>query len=189
VRTDLEHAAHVLRALLAFDDGRTTALLRAALRDELDLVRQRVFAVLAIRHGTDALNKVSLQFDQQDARSHALAIEWLDVALTGADRAVVAILQPDLSDRDRMSLLSRRFPLAPASPRAILFELVDSRDRRWRNPWLKACAFYAAASGLPEIDLDLMAAAVDNSTPYDRSNQWGIVEETVSAIRRSTPSH
>jgi hypothetical protein len=182
VRADLEHATHLLATFLAFDDGPATAPLRSALRDELELVRHRVFAGLSVSHGTDALNKVRFQFSQQDGRSHALAIEWLDVTLTGPDRAVLAILQPDLSDHDRMALLTRRFPIVvPSSQLAILVEIVGSRDGRWRNPWIQACAVYAAGE-LIEADLDVFAAAVDRLTPFRTSRQYEIVEETVAVV-------
>ena len=99
VRTDLEHATHILRALVAFDGDPSTALVRGALRDELGLVRQRVLAGLSIRHGTEGANRVAFHFAQRDARSHALALEWLDVTLSGPDRGVIPVLEPDLSER------------------------------------------------------------------------------------------
>ena len=130
VRKDLEHATHVLRALVAFDDEPAATLLCAALRDELDLVRQRVLAAFSMRHGTEGLNRVVFQLAQRDSRSHALALEWLDVTLTGTDRAAVAMLEPRLSDRERLNALIRTFPVSPPSRREILLELVAGPRRQ-----------------------------------------------------------
>ena len=79
VAEDLEHATHVLRALVAFAGEPSATLLCDALRDELDLLRKRVLAALSMRHGIEGLSRVVFQLAQRDARSHALALEWLDV--------------------------------------------------------------------------------------------------------------
>ena len=75
VRNDLEHATHALRALVAFEDEPAATLLRAALRDELDLVRQRVLAAFSMRHGTEGFDRVVFQLAQRDShdpmRSHS----------------------------------------------------------------------------------------------------------------------
>ena len=69
VETDLDHATHVLRALVTFDDEPSATLLSAALRDELDLVRQRVLAALAMRHGTAGLRTVSSSNSPNETRA------------------------------------------------------------------------------------------------------------------------
>ena len=81
--TTCTHATYVLQALVAFADEPSANMQNAALRDELDLLRQRVLAALSMRHGTVGLNRVVFQLAQRDSRSHALALEWLDVTLTG----------------------------------------------------------------------------------------------------------
>ena len=180
VPRDVEHAAHVLRALVALDDESSLTLLRAALRDELDLVCRRVIAALSMRHGTAGLNRVAFQLAQRDARYHALAIEWLDVTLTGPEHAVVALLEPNLSVRERLHRLNRSFPLGPLSSRALLLELVRDDDARWR-PWIKACALHAASLMAP-ADLDLLAAVAEESTPVE-SSETTVLHDTVAGYR------
>ena len=113
MRDDLEHATHALRALVVFDEPRRRPCLRGALRDELELVRRRVLAAFSMRHGTAGFNRVVFQLAQRDPHSHALALEWLDVTLTGTERAAIALLEPRWSDRERLNALTRTFPLAP----------------------------------------------------------------------------
>ncbi len=182
VREDLEHATHALRALVAFEDVPAATLLVTALQDELELIRQRVLAAFSMRHGTEGFNRVVFQLAQRDSRSHALALEWLDVTLTGTDRAAVALLEPRLSDRERLSKLVRTFPLPPLGQHDVLLELVQDRDGRWRRPWVKACAIYAA-SGISDAELDAISTAttaVDAPSPTDEDQ---IVAETLAGIR------
>jgi HEAT repeat protein len=188
LRVDLEHAAYVLRALLALEDETAADLLCAALRDELALTRQRVMAALSIRHGTEGLQRVAFQFAQRDPRSHALALEWLDVTLSGADRAVVAMLEPGLTDGERLRGLSRWFPIASASPLAIVRDLLEDGEHRWRRSWLTACALYAL-SGLSDPTLDVGTPGGIESLmklqPHDESD---IVHETLAGLRARRPS-
>lgn len=180
VSTDLEYATHVLHAELTFENEPGAALLCAALRDEVNLVRQRILAGLAMRHGTAGLDRVTAQFAQRDDRSHALALEWLDVTLTGTERGVVAILDPGLSDRDRLGALGRWFPLTPLNQHDALLDLVEDREQRWRQPWIRACALYTAA-GMPDSVADVLDAAESAALPTD--DEIGIVRETLVAMR------
>ena len=135
-----------------------------------------------MRHGTDGLNRVAFQLAQRNPRSHALALEWLDVTLTGTDRAVVALLEPGLSDRERLNALTGHFAVAPLSQQELLIDLVQDGDDRWRRPWIKACALYTA-SGMSEIDLEALAAAVgDAPATLETDDEEMIVHETLTAL-------
>jgi hypothetical protein len=190
VRDDLVHATHALRVLVAFERQPSAAMQSGALRDELELVRRRILAALSMRHGTDGLNRVAFQLAQRDPRSHALALEWLDVTLTGTDRAVVALLEPGLSDRERLNALTGHFPVAPLSQQELLIDLVQDGDGRWRRPWIKACALYTA-SAMSEVDLEALAAAVgDAPATFESDDEEMIVHETLTALllrRRELP--
>jgi HEAT repeat protein len=177
---DLEHATRVLHARVAFADEFAARMLNAALQDELVLLRQRVLAALSMRHGTDGLSRVVFQLEQRDTRSHALALEWLDVSLAGPDRAVIALLDPGLSDRERVSALSRWYPVAPSTHRDLLLDLVQDREDRWRRPWITACALYAASE---MSSFDIEAAAVQRTKPV-AGDEDGIVQETLAGLLR-----
>ena len=161
--------------------SRRSTLLRAALHDELDLLCRRVIAALSMRHGTAGLNRVAFQLAQRDARYHALAIEWLDVTLTGREHAVVALLEPNLSLRERLHRLSRSFPLESAEPPGRAAELVRDDDARWR-PWIKACAVHAASLMAP-ADLDLLAEVAEDSTPM-HGTEATVLHDTVAGYRQ-----
>ena len=158
----------------------TTEGLQTALRDELDLVRRRVLAGLGAHHGDDALERVSFQFAKGDGRSHALAVEWLDVTLIGTDRAAVALLEPGLSDAERLRRLTRTLPLPELSIEAVLVDLITDPEHRWRQPWVQACALHAAWS-TPEVQLDLASLDLSPVVELDGMDR-SIFEETVAAI-------
>lgn len=183
VREDLEHATHALRAIVAFEDVAAATLLLAALHDELELIRQRVLAAFSMRHGTEGFNRVAFQLAQRDSRSHALALEWLDITLAGTDHAAVALLEPRLSARERLSRLVRTFPIAPLGQHDVLLELVQDRDGRWRRPWVKACAIYAA-SGISDAELDAISIATSDVGATSPTDEDRIVAETLAGIRR-----
>jgi HEAT repeat protein len=180
VRQDLEYAVEVLHALVAFEDEPGARMQNGALHDELELVRQRVLAALSMRHGIDGMNRVVFQLAQRDSRSHALALEWLDVTLTGTDRAVIPMLEPGRSDRERLNALARWFPIAPRNRPDILVDLVLDTGDRWRRPWISACALYSAST-MSDIDLEALATAAAVSDPDDED---GIVHETLAGVLR-----
>ena len=82
LRADAEHAARCLAALAAVTPA---PLLERALRDELELLRERVLALLAVRHGAEAIHLVALGLASDAESRRSLAIEMLDVTL-GARR-------------------------------------------------------------------------------------------------------
>jgi hypothetical protein len=182
VRRDLEYAAAVLHALVAFDGEPAARMQNGALHDELELVRQRVLAALSMRHGVDGLHRVVFQLAQRDSRSHALALEWLDVTLTGMDRAVIAVLEPGRSDRERLSALARWFPVARRDRSDIVSDLILDADDRWRRPWISACALYTAAnSSDPDLESRAIAAAEATTTSVAR-DESNIVVETLAGV-------
>ena len=180
VPRELEHATHVLRALIAVADETAADVLCGALRDELDLLSRRVIAALSIRHGTTDMSRVALQLAQPDARSHALAIEWLDVTLTGTERPVVALLEPGLTATDRLLRIRGALEIERLDRSAVLRELVEDDDRRWR-PWIKACAVHVAAVIAPG-QVDALATAAKASTTT-RTQEASVLHDTIAGLR------
>ncbi|MBK5287721.1 MAG: hypothetical protein JJE46_04560 [Acidimicrobiia bacterium] len=176
---EVEHATRVLSALLVFDDDPVAALQCAALRDEFDLSRRRVLAALSMRHGIAGLHRVTFHLAQRDARSHALALEWLDVTLTGTDRAVIPMLEPGLSERARLQGLRQWFPVPTRERTDVLLDLVGDPTGRWR-PWIAACAIYTA-SATPDLDLAPFAAAAAHHGER-RGTESAIVAETLIGV-------
>ena len=158
----------ILLAGQAFSLGLTTAWIAIPCQRHLPRhVRFRCY-------GVDELSRVALQLAQPDARLHAHAMKWLDLTLVGIGRAAVALLDPELSDKERLTILSRRFPLPLTTPQAVIVDIIEDRDGRWRRPWITACALLAA-EGMPELD-------VEELTADDRDDRTGIIDETMAAI-------
>jgi HEAT repeat protein len=184
VRIDLEQAVHVLRALVALDDMPSAHALRAALADELTLLRRRLLAALSVRYGAEGMSRAAFQLAQPSTRAHALALEWLDVTLTGADRDAITLLDPGLTTQAQLRMLSRSIPVPAASAAAIVEELIADYDSRWRRPWIAACAVLAACD-LPEVDFDALCDEITERASHSSPNsEAAILHETVAAIRQ-----
>ena len=197
VRSDLLHATRVVHATRILAATNSAATLRAALDDELDLLRQRVFAGLALRYGHDEIDRVRLQLELGSKRSHALALEWLEVTLSPDDRATMPLLDPGVGHDELWRRLTRSFPLPVASAEQTLQDLINDPDFAWRRPWITACAMFTS-SGLAEPVLDLrrsgnLARPGNNAyrppghIEYDHDD---IVKETIAALRlRAAGTH
>ena len=142
LQADAEHAARCLSALAAVTPA---PLLERALRDELMLLRERVLALLAVRHGAEAIHLVALGLASDAESRRSLAIEMLDVTL-GRGEATLAspVVRTDLPDRTRLQQLAELAPDAPSDRAAALADLIDDPEGHWRSPWLGACAVYEA---------------------------------------------
>ncbi len=186
VRDELVRAAHVLQLLQA---APASGALGYALHDELTLTRRRLLAALSIRYGTEGIGRVTFQLATHDAHTRGLAIEWLEVTLVPTDKPAIALLDPNLSDEERLRALSR-VASGPASgrepivvlPEAVI-DLVEDRDRRWHCSWLVGSAL-VTASELPDIDFDgLVARMPHDDRPAGWSDVHELVPETISGIR------
>ena len=181
VESDLRHATRVVQAMRMLSGAPSAATLCAALADELDLLRRRVLAGLALRYGAEALDRVRLQLTQRSSRDHALALEWLEVTLIDSDRAAIALLDPGLSDDARLRLLVRSFPLPTATPEQTVHDLAHDPHLHWRRPWLAACALFAA-TGLHERAVDPHPELRDPDHDHDHDHE-GIVRETLLGLK------
>ena len=93
---------------------------------------------------------------------------------------MVALLEPNLSPRERLRRLNRSHPLEDLGTRALLLELVRDDDRRWR-PWIKACAI-DATTAMPPDDLVLFGEVAAASTPLI-GPEAAVLHETVAGLR------
>ncbi|MGE5274515.1 MAG: hypothetical protein ACM3QU_12270 [Verrucomicrobiota bacterium] len=154
LQTDAEHAARCLAALAVVEPA---PILERALRDELVLLRHRVLALLAVRHGAEVIGPAALGLAGGDESRRALAIEMLDVTLSREEAAyAVPVVRTDLPEAERRLLLEQVVPVPAADRAHVLVEIAEDREDRWRASWLQACALYEAISGdshpLPDVD-------------------------------------
>ena len=111
-------------------------------------------------------------------------IEWLDVTLTGTDRVCISLLEPGVSDSDRLRRLSVRFPIESEDTRTILYDLVEDRYRRWRQPWLSASALHDGFN-MEHIHLDLVLEELQVRSPDGGIPETGdILGETLAGLRQ-----
>jgi hypothetical protein len=66
---------------------------------------------------------------------------------------------------------------------AIVLDLVEDHDVRWRRPWIAACALLAA-SDMPELGLDALTLGITADTWQRESQEDAIVRETLAGLRR-----
>jgi hypothetical protein len=182
IRHDLEDATRALRALCLATEAPQHAMLARALHDHLTLLEKRVIALLAIRYGADDVTKVASQLAQNDARSHALAVEWMEVTFSGPDRVAIALVEPGLSVRERHQRLARAFPSRPLDGTAILRDMVEDPDDQWRRPWISACALAAL---LDDAETDPTSLVLRRAAREGEANwaESAIVHETYAGIR------
>jgi hypothetical protein len=143
LRADAEHAVRCLAALAAVEPA---PVLERAIRDELDLLRQRVFALLTVRYGSDAIHPAALGLAGEDEGRRALAVEILEVKLSRDEAAlVVPVVRTDLPEADRLRMLQRSLTVTADDRSSVMAEIAADADGRWRSAWLQTCADYEAA--------------------------------------------
>lgn len=174
IARDLSHANRVIGAMRAMPVEPPCGLLRSALGDELQLLRSRVVAALSLRYGAGPVGLVSFQLAQANTRIHSLAVEWLDVTLSGEDRSAIALLDPSLDHERRQQMLGR--PGLLVSPAFVVREIAEDRDGVWRRPWLSACALVAASS------TGIALGALDLSRWQEADDPDGFVAETLRGV-------
>jgi len=142
LRADAEHFARCAAASQVVGGGSELA---RALGDELDLLRRRVFAILAVRYGAEKIAAVVNGFDCERDDRRSLAAETLDVTLTPADAALaLPLVRTDRPLPLRLGQLAAVAPVIPTD-RAVVFEdILSDGQGHWRSDWLRACAAYEA---------------------------------------------
>ena len=109
------------------------------------LLRERVLALLGVRHGAEAIHLVALGLASGAESRRSLAIEMLDVTLARGEVTLASpVVRTDLPDRARLQQLAELAPDAPRDRAAALADLIDDPEGQWRSPWLGACAVYEA---------------------------------------------
>jgi hypothetical protein len=145
LRADAEHAARCLAMLEAVEPD---SVLARAVSDELELLRDRALALLAVRYGTERMRAVALGLGSDVDGGRSLAAEMLEVTLSRTD-AVLALplLRTDLPVSVRLRQLAPVAPITTPDRAAALEDLVEDRHGHWRSAWLQACAVYERTRG------------------------------------------
>lgn len=131
--------------LAAHEDA---ALLRASLRQSVELVRERVFCLLSVLHAPEAIQRARANLRGSSPERRAQAVELIDSLLSPALTAIVVPLIEDLPDEERLTRLRGRFTHPPRDVEDRLREVMEDGA----SAWLRACALHTAgAAGLEAL--------------------------------------
>jgi hypothetical protein len=149
-------AARARSAVAQLDESRPLAPLRRALLDELDGLAAETTMLLELATGQRGLTRALHSLDSNDPGERALAHETLEVTAGHAQASwLMALLHPSGEPE----------PDATEPTADWLADLVDDPDRVWQEPWLRACALYAAPTALGDPALDLARPYLDDPHP------------------------
>ncbi len=175
-----EHGERVRRvraATASLGDDPTSAPLRRALREDLAHSARALSDHLALHHGHRRVASILAALEAPDGDDdRAMAVELLEV-LNGREAAerLAVLLDPHTPRTDSATPL-----LQPEGTAAEwLQELVTDPDGVWGDPWLRACAIYAAPVVLGFAAADLAAAWVDDDdAAVTETARWAVAAAT-----------
>ena len=141
-------AARALAASVTMTDADAPVV--RALDDELWSGRQRVLAVLAVRHGEDRIGGARRALGSPDGARRALGVEMLQVSLSRREAALVdPVVRDDLAATERLRRL-RAVIEVPSRDRSVwLADLAVDPEQRWASPWLQAVALHTELVSAP----------------------------------------
>jgi AAA family ATP:ADP antiporter len=128
-------------------DVDATRLFHRAMREKADRLRDEIMALLSLRHDATSMADAAQRIASGDPATRARAIEFVENTL---DSELSRRLVPLLESSDPELALSRTDPALgalPEDPESLLEAWARSRD-----PWLSACALYAARHIAPALD-------------------------------------
>ena len=133
-------AAHAALSLAARSEfAALDGSLTRALDDEVDLARQLMIAVLALRHGAGVHDAVRV-IERTDGQRRALGVEALDVLISREEAAsTLPLIRRDLTP-DEMTAALWRSQLPVRRREDWLADMTDDPDSVWRSSWLARCA-------------------------------------------------
>lgn len=141
-----------------------TEPLRGALRDEVATAGRRVEVLLGLGHEPRVIGAGMAGLASNTERDRNTAVEMLEVTVgRSAARMLLAIMSPALDDRTRMQMLGEYAAVHHDPPGDWLRVLVLDEDDYWHEPWLRACALYAAPTVLPQQARDLALRFIDDA--------------------------
>ena len=137
-----------------------------ALRDEIATAARRIEVLLGLVHDPRVIGSGMATLASAVARDRSTALEMLEVTVgRPVARTLLALMSPALDDGTRMQLLSEHAALEHVPPGGWLRVLILDEDDYWHEPWLRACALYAAPTASPEEARDLALRFTDDADP------------------------
>lgn len=171
---EAERVALVLDVLGSLDGLEGTGPLRSALRDEVAGSALQATALLAVAHGREEVVRAVSALASPVDQERGLALEMLEVTLGHRTAPMaLALVDPVLDDDARRRGLAVHGPTTNRSASEHLQDLVTDSAGSWGQPWLRACALYAAPGVLGPAAADLARAwADDPDQAVAETAQW-----------------
>lgn len=180
-RTMRGEVAHGLRTLLAKQELGQDAVYDAvhrALDHEYEEARERTFLLLSYIYDTRAILRAEEQLIHGNSASQALALETLDVTLTGEQKQMVfPLVDTKLTMEQQIKQLQAVFELAhlPSSER--LVEMIADPEQEWTNGWTRACVLQAVGKlGLTELADAVEQTLAIEEHPVKETAVWTLLK-------------
>jgi AAA family ATP:ADP antiporter len=156
---EAEDAFELLCSLMDLGQEDAFQLLRLAVGDELDQIRRRIIMLLSFLHDPTTVQQAGEELQGSISAQRAYALEVFDTTLHPELKPILLPILEHLSPEDCYARLSPHFTpqLLGQVPR---LEEFITWSFSWSNPWLRACALYAAGE-LFEGDEEKIAAALE----------------------------
>lgn len=181
IEQTVAEAGELLAAAVALESAPEAALLREALRIELDRRRDRALLLLALLVEAPTVLNARARLAVASAEQRAYAVEMLDILLPAALRPRLLPLLDDLAPAE---LLRRLGAPGPRGPREqLVAELARDTGARL-STWTRACALFTLAADPAQAALLASGSARSAIAPALSAPQPLLRETAAWALRR-----
>ncbi|MEM7113917.1 MAG: HEAT repeat domain-containing protein, partial [Chloroflexota bacterium] len=173
---EVRHGLRVLLTRQDLGDDRVYDAIHRALDHEYDEARERTFLLLSFIYDTRAILRAEEQLLHGNSGSKALALETLDVTLTGEQKKrVFPLIDAKLSTEQRIKQLQTIFELEPMSLNERFTEMIADPDQEWTNGWTRACVLQAVGRQKLSELVDIVEEALKiEEHPVKETAVWAL---------------
>ena len=193
IRGEVSDAALTLATMVDLKED--SPAIERACEHEIGKIRKRIFLFLSFIYESQAILRAEENLLQDSVDQRAYALEVIDTTLAQDLKGILFPLLEDLDPETRLRRLEIHFPQEHLTTNERLEELI-TRQGRWVNPWLRACALHAIADLPGETSADTVLSALDDPDPLVReTSAWSFYKLDREAFAshldtlRSDPSH
>lgn len=145
------------------------AILRRALRYQQQDSMERLFLLMRFLYPSAAIQAALFNIQAESAESVARGIEILDNTIDLPKKQIVlSILDPQLSDREKLKLLAESIGYRPMAASQRLRFLLDLRQ--FISDWTLACCFHLARRARWTVTLEQILYGLQHQVSYVRES-------------------
>lgn len=178
LEAEIRWSSHILAFHEDILADEATEPLHRALEDEIQFARQRSFLLLSFLYDSRAILRAEDQLASKVSTEQALALETLDVMLSGDHKVLLfPLADPRLTWTQRRQQLNRLYPINAKNQDARLVEIINQEDGQHYSSWLRACAVYAAGKlGLKQATPGIEASLAAGDGPLREAAVWALFQ-------------